>query len=173
MKSEKKLIALNYPAKNGSSIINQVIDVNIFTDECGKLDLEDTAYLSSGAYKKIFDSKRSEVRKGRKILSVIKIRNPKSGLSIYRKYQYNPDFKGINDNMIALHPASIRELVNEDNSAIVGETIEVSKGNCFCFFWHHPFHATRISMKLGFISIVLAIISIIVAIITSCHCCCC
>ena len=172
MKTEKTLIALNFPAKNGSSITDQVNGVNIFTEKCGILDLEDAAYLSSGAYEKIFGRKRSKVGRCRKTLSVVKIYNPESGLSIYRKYQYNPDFKGINDDMVALHPASIRELVKEDNSEIVGKIVEVSKGNRFCYFWLHPYHATRISMKLGVFSIVLAIFSIIITIITSCHCCC-
>lgn len=97
--------------------------------------------------------------------------DPESKLSIYRKYQYTPDFKGIKEDMIALHPASIRELVKEDNSEIVGKTVVVSRGNRFCYFWRHPYHATRISMKLGVPSIVLALISIIVTVITSCHCC--
>ncbi len=162
---KKTLIALNFPASNGSSILNQVNGVNIFTCKCGKLDLEDTAYLSSGAYENIFGKKRSKVGRCGKLLSVVKIYNPESRLSIYRKYQFNPDFQGINDDMIALHPASIRELVKEDNSEIVGKTVEVSKGNRFCYFWRHPFHATRISMKLGTFSLFLAVISIIVTII--------
>lgn len=73
--------------------------------------------------------------------------------------------------MVVLHPASIRELTLNENSDIVGKTVEVGRGNCFCYFWNHPFHATRISMKLGVFSILLAIASILITIIRSCHCC--
>ena len=42
-----------------------------------------------------------------------------------------------------------------------GFKIEITKGSVFKYYWDHPFHATRISMRLGLISIVLSSISII------------
>lgn len=76
---------------------------------------------------------------------------------------FNPNFIGLSNNDIALNPTSTRELCGSsfDNSDIVGKDIEVSKGCPLCYYWHHPFHATRISMKLGLVSILLAVASLV------------
>ena len=170
MKTQKTVIALNYPSKSGLTTKDQVTGFNLYTDLCGDLQLEDTAYLSSASYQEIFGKPRAKAGKHKKILSVVRIKNRENGHAIYRRYEFNPCFSGLKDKMIALHPASLRELTIKDNSEIVGKPVEVGRGNCFCYFWNHPFHATRISMKLGVISVLLAIISIIATIVISCHC---
>lgn len=170
MKTQKKVIALNFPSKNGLTSKDRVTVVNLYTDLCGNPDFEDTAYLSSQSYQEIFGKPRSIVGRQRKLLSVLRIKNKETGRVIYRKYNNNPRFSGLKDEMIALHPASIRELTIENNSEIVGKPVEVGKGNYFCYYWNHPFHATRISMKLGTISVFLAILSIIITIVLSSHC---
>ena len=51
------------------------------------------------------------------------------------------------------------------NADLVGGDVVVSKGSCFMYYWNHPFHATRISMRLGVVSILLALISIVIALL--------
>ncbi|MCR4564580.1 MAG: hypothetical protein K5651_00655 [Bacteroidales bacterium] len=167
MKKQKKVIALNFPPKNSTVITDTVTGVNIFTDICGNQEYEDTAYLSSGSFSGVFGKTRSKSCRCRKLLSILRIRNKETGYVIYRKYEYNPNFNGLTDDMIALHPASIRELVEGNNAQLVGKDVEVSKGCSFCYFWNHPYHATRISMRLGIYSICLALLSIILTLILS------
>ena len=167
-----KLIALNFPSKKGLHTLDEVDKNNIYSDLCGILDIEDTAYMSPGAYAAIFCKVRRKMGPCMKRLSVVKITNPKNGKSIYRKYEYNPRFKGIGDNDVVLHPASIRELADgEENETLVGKTVCVRPGCKFCYYWNHPYHATRISMKLGIFSIAVAVISTILSLLFSCLCC--
>lgn len=172
----KKVIALDFPSKSGGSKLNEVVGCNIFTELCGDERQEDSVYMSPDAYKEIFGKTRKDSSRSRKRLSVVKIYSPKTKQSIHRKYVFNPDFQGINSDNLALNPASIRELCGEGfkNEDIVGTDVCVTKGCKFFYYWHHPHHATRISMQLGFISVLLAIISIIVGLISlycSCYCC--
>ena len=156
-----RLIALNFAPKGGGVNLDVVDKLNIYSEICGDPNLEDTVYMSSGAYVNIFCKKRAKVCRCLQRLSVVRIKNPVTGVSIYRKYEYSPRFKGVGDNDIVLHPASIRELASgEDNSSVVGKEMCVSPGCFFAYYWNHPYHATRISMKLGVVSILLAIISI-------------
>ena len=166
-----KLIALNFAPKDGSIKLDEVKGVNIYSEICGDPDYEDSVYMSPGAYVNIFCKTRSKVCRCLQRLSVVRIKNPKTGASIYRKYEYNPQFKGVGDNDIVLHPASIRELASgEENDSVVGKDMCVRRGSFFAYYWKHPFHATRISMKLGVFSILLAFVSIALTIILSCPC---
>ena len=165
--STKKVIALNFPPKNGQGKMNSVSGSNIFTDLCGDINQEDAVYMTSKAYADVFGKSRKDSSRCRKRLSVVKIYSPITGKSIYRQYVFNLNFSGLTDDDIALNPASIRELCGPgfDNSDIVGSEIEVYKGCLFSYYWHHPFHATRISMKLGLISILLALVSIAISLL--------
>lgn len=163
---KKKVIALNYLPKNGERLENTVDGVNIYTDLCGRLDMEDSVYMIPKAFPELFGVTRSASRSQIKRLAIVRIDNEESGKKIYRKYEYNPIFKGISENMIALHPASIRELAKGSNSEVVGKELSVSKGCSFMYYWNHPFHATRISMRLGFISIALAFLSIVITLLS-------
>lgn len=162
---KKTVIALNFPSKSGNSPINQVTGCNIFTDLCGDERQEDSVYMSTGAYKEVFGKSRKDSCRSRKRLSVVRIYSKETGKSIHRKYVYNADFSGLNDNMLALNPASIRELCGSgfENADIVGKDLCVTKGCRFMYYWNHPYHATRISMKLGVLSVLLAVVSILIS----------
>ena len=48
------------------------------------------------------------------------------------------------------------------------EVVKVSKGNIWdtvMFYWNHPFHATRISFKVGLPSLLIGLISLIIGIL--------
>ena len=124
-----RLLALNFIPKNGSHPTDEVDGLNLFSKQCGIPDYEDTAYFSPCAYLNIFCKTRAKVCRCKKRLSVVKITNPETGVSIYRKYEYNPRFGGIGDNDIVLNPASVRELAGgEGNSSIVGKEMCVRPG---------------------------------------------
>ena len=166
-KNLKKLIALNFPPLNADYELNRVVGCNIYTELCGEVSQEDSVYMSSKSYSSVFGENRRDASRRMKRLSVVKITPKDSGYPIYRKYVCNPYFQSLEDNQVALNPASIREMCGEGkcNADLVGGEVVVSKGSCFMYYWNHPFHATRISMKLGVASILLALISIVIALI--------
>lgn len=170
-KETRKVVSLNMPPKTGGVKLNEVQDdgKNLYVERIQEESLEDSVYMSPLSYKAIFNKKRSDDTGSRRRLAVVKITSPLTRRSIYRKYVFCQDYSGITDKNLALHPSSIREL--GDNETIVGSDVIVSRGCVLCYFWKHPFHATRISTKLGIISILLAIISIAITIVLSCHCC--
>ena len=173
---KRKVIALNFPPKNGGKPHNTVVGFNIFTYLCGDDEQEDSVYMSRDAFEEVFGKTRKESSRCKKRLAVVRIYSKVSKQAIHRKYVFNPDFVGITNKEIALNPASIRELCGRgfENEDIVGKDVYVSKGSKFLYYWNHPYHATRISMKLGVGSILLAFISIIIGLLSlycSCSCC--
>ena len=168
-----RLLAFNFLPKKGGHPIDEVDGFNICSKLCGDPEYEDTAYFSPRAYLNIFCKTRTKVCRCKKRLSVVRITNPEKGVSIYRKYEYSPRFEGIGDNDVVLNPASIRELAGgEDNSSIVGKEVCVRPGCRLAYYWNHPFHATRISTKLGCFSILLTIVSFVIGLVSLfCSCC--
>ncbi len=166
-KNQMKLIALNFPPRNADYELNRVVGCNIYTELCGDVSQEDSVYMNSHSYNSVFGENRRDSSRRMKRLSVVKISPKEGGHPIYRKYVRNPYFKSLEDNQVALNPASIREMCSEGqrNSDLVGGDVVVSKGSCFMYYWNHPFHATRISMRLGVASILLALISIVIALL--------
>ena len=166
-KNPKTLIALNFPPRNAGRELNKVEGCNIYTDLCGDESQEDSVYMNSHSYNSVFGENRRDSSRRMKRLSIVKITPKDGGYPIYRKYVCNPYFKSLKDNQVALNPASIREMCGEgkSNSDLVGGEVVVSKGSCFMYYWNHPFHATRISMRLGVASILLALISIVIALL--------
>lgn len=102
-----------------------------------------------------------------KLLSVIKISTP-NGKSIYRAYLGKKGVKGFYKNMVALSPNSIRLLTEKDGKEDPKtiDSVIISRGSKFMYFWNHPYHATRISMRLGVWSIVLAVSGILISCIS-------
>lgn len=166
-KNLKKLIALNFPPRNADYELNKVEGCNIYTELCGDKSQEDAVYMNSHSYNSVFGENRRDSSRRMKRLSIVKITPKDGGYPIYRKYVCNPYFKSLEENQVALNPASIREMCGkgQSNSDLVGKKVVVSKGSCFMYYWNHPFHATRISMRLGVASILLALISIVIALI--------
>ena len=99
--------------------------------------------MTPNSYQSVFGESRKDASRRMKRLSVVKITPKDSGYPIYR------------------------EMCGEgkSNSDLVGGEEVVSKGSCFMYYWNHPFHATRISMRLGVASILLALISIVITLL--------
>lgn len=166
-KNLKTLKALNFQPRNANHELNKAAEYNIYTDLCGDESQEDSVYMTPNSYQSVFGENRKNSSRRMKRLSVVKITPENGGYAIYRKYVYNPYFKSISNCQVALNPASIREMCGkgQSNSDLVGKEVVVSKGSYFMFYWNHPFHATRISMRLGVVSILLALISIVIALL--------
>lgn len=64
---------------------------------------------------------------------------------------------------VGLTLSSIRYF-GADNDKIIVQGVEVGKGSWFRYYWDHPFHATRISCRLGVVSIGLGIVSLLIGI---------
>lgn len=84
MKTEKKVIALNFPVKNGTISNDEVIGVNIHSASFGAPKHEDTAYMSPASYQGFLGKPRTKAGRRKKILSVVRIKNQETGYVIYR-----------------------------------------------------------------------------------------
>lgn len=122
-------------------------------------DYEDLALLPNKAYSEIFGVKRSEDILRRKRLAIVKITYGR--ISIYRAYRG----ANIGFGNIGLTDSSIRYF-GSDNKDFYEKKFTISRGCWFPYYWNHPFHATRISCRLGVISVGLGILSLVLAILS-------
>ena len=125
---------------------------------------EDVVWFSNKQYFEIFKKKRSKDYKN-KLLAIVRLEY--QDRRIRRRYKYNPILR-LNNNQLGLTSESVRILF-DDMPDISNEIIKVSMGNIWdtiMFYWDHPFHATRISFKIGIISLITGVISIFISVIT-------
>ena len=65
---------------------------------------------------------------------------------------------------LGLTSESVRILF--DNSSESEKKVKVKKGNwidLIIYYWTHPFHATRISFKVGFPALIISVVSLILS----------
>lgn len=120
-------------------------------------EFDDKVILHGDVFKDLYEVPRYKAGKKPKLLSVIKITN-KNGKSIHRAYLGKKGVTGFCKNHVALSHNSIRLLNGEDENTDFIDQVTISKGSVFCYFWDHPFHATRISMRLGAIGILTSVV---------------
>lgn len=136
---------------------------NIYLPQGYFRDIEDCAFFSNVAYQRIFGKKKASSNIRHKRLSVVKITF--GGYKIYRQYYYENSISGLHSSEVGLTPASIRFLALYSNNNVVGKEVEVIKGHWFSYYWHHPFHATRISCRLGVWSIIISLTAFIISLL--------
>lgn len=128
----------------------------------------DAVLLAGCDFEEIFKTTKAASPIWVKRLPVVKISF--KGKSIYRRFYGHKELgeKGRDGKYVgvyaALNYSSLYELVDDKIDSIKGEMVQISKGRRFPYYWNHPFHATRISARLGFISIAIAIISLVLSI---------
>lgn len=93
----------------------------------------------------------------------VKISSAETGKSIYRIAEAITA-KEFTDEMLALNSPSIHQLGLSKKVKEDGIEVEISKTNFLKFYWNHPFHATKISMRIGLISAVIGALSLIISI---------
>ncbi len=123
-------------------------------------EYDDKVLIFGQNYESLFGTPRKNASSGLKRLSVVKI-STKDGTSIHRAFLGSNGLKG---NQVALSPNSIRLLASKTEPDYIDE-VTISKGSEFLYFWNHPYHATRISMRLGMIGI---LATIVLSILTLC-----
>jgi hypothetical protein len=126
---------------------------------------QDVAWFNSQQYKDsgLFGTKRSLDRKN-KLLAIVRLEY--YGRKIRRRYQTDSTL-GLTNNQVGLTSESARILF-DDMPDVSSEIIKISKGNIWdtiMFYWDHPFHATRISFKLGLPSLIIGIAALLIGII--------
>lgn len=129
--------------------------------------MDDLAIFDSKAYRLIFGKQRSKSSKAKKLITIVRITNPKNKAIIRRRYKCM-GIKGVGNTDVVLSPNSVRLLCEENNADVVGNEVEVRKGNLWdsvVFYWEHPFHATRISFQLGLPALVLSLLSLVLTLI--------
>ena len=157
----------------GDSCNKENDDNNIYVAKDYALDLMDDAVVfSTHAYKNIFGCNRGKTNKQQKLLSVVSITNADNGKKIRRRY-VGSQIKGVDENSLVLTPSSIRLLCEKDNSELVGKKVVIKAGKCWDtikYYWDHPFHATRISYKVGLPALILSIVAFLFSIFTQIVC---
>ena len=126
--------------------------------------LSDAAVLYCHNYKAIFGKTRAEVKANKKRLSVLMIQLDRK--KIYRRYFSDNNISGIDAKTVGLTPASIRELSSGRNNEVVGMSVKVRKACSFCYYWNHPFHATRISYRLGLPSLIIGVFALVLSVLS-------
>ena len=125
-------------------------------------DNQDVVWLNSKQYSALFEKTRSVDHKN-KLLAIVRL--VYKNRVIRRRYKCNQSLC-LNNKQIGLTSESVRILF-DDMPDISKEEINVSKGSIwdvFMYYWDHPFHATRISFKVGILSMILGIVSLIIGI---------
>lgn len=117
----------------------------------------DSVILHKDIYKEIFGKTKSTSDIESKLLSVVKITF--NGKSIHRR------FCTISSMKKGYAALSCDSLLMLDSNISAIKNVQFSKGSKFCYYWNHPFHATRISMRIGTISIAMAIFSILITLL--------
>jgi hypothetical protein len=69
----------------------------------------------------------------------------------------------ISKGIIYLGPEEVLSALSE--LVYMNPNLYSSKTNFLRFYWNYPFHATKISMRIGIISIILGVLSLITSII--------
>lgn len=126
---------------------------NTITFDDPLIDNEGLAlFCSKGTYENLFGEKMKDAEQDRQRLSVVKIK--KGNRCIYRKFAARA-IEGLRHDSVGLSLNSWQQLQLDDDN-----NVEVSKSCSFPFYWFHPNSATRVSFRMGFLSISLAIIGI-------------
>lgn len=147
-----KVLVTNHhrPEFNGNDIVLNKTNYN-------NDDLEDCVLLSNNGYSGLIQEKD----KRRKRLPIIKITFGKR--SIHRRYKYI-SLDNLKEEDVCLTFSSFNRLSSKRVEELVGLKAQLSKGCWLPYYWYHPFHATRISFRVGMIALVFTILSIILTI---------
>ena len=123
-----------------------------------------SVYTSNDVYKKIFNKRLKNEKKYPWTRKILKIYSKDTKISIYRIWRGVPPFLQNSKDILFIDKNAKYALTlpNHNQADIV-----LSKGNKFLFYWYHYDNATRVSFKLGFVSVMLGIISIVFALTPS------
>ena len=127
------------------------------------VEYEELVFLRGADFEKIFGYKDGSPKlKGR--LPVVKVSNPNSGKSVHLLYRTSAEISGYHDYAVMTFSA-IKKITSSPEELEHLESVNVSKGSAFRFFFNHPIHSVRCSIRLALLSILLGIMSVIIALL--------
>lgn len=123
-------------------------------------EYEEFVFLQPKDFELVFGHKDGDKKHN---LPIVKVKNPHNGKYVYRAFRTSQEIKGFND-YAAISYTAIREITDDRQELQSLNIVDISKGSRFGFYWNHPYHATRIAIRLGIVSVVLTIVSMIASI---------
>ncbi|MCQ2114428.1 MAG: hypothetical protein MJY52_05135 [Bacteroidaceae bacterium] len=121
---------------------------------------DDRVIMYKDDYAKIFGDTKNNQPNRKKMLSVVKI-STRQG-TIYRRFQTLPCMK---KGYIALTTSSLTLLGNVTDTKKVAISKTCFFSGSFLYHWNHPYSATRISMRLGVIGVLVGVLGIVASIV--------
>lgn len=141
---------------NGGSGIPKLVLSECFTSDC-----DCVVYCEGKDFLRIFGNRRANT-KYKRTPPIVKVTNPKTGNSIHRVYRMG---KNCPDNTCALSYFSLLELINNNDDMKRLGRVLLSKGSLWKYYWYHPFHATKVTTRLGILSMVIGLLSLLISIL--------
>lgn len=127
-----------------------------------------SVYTSNDIHEKVFGEKAGSILKYPWKKKIIKITSKETKLSVYRIWRGVPAYVISKDMLYIDNNAKYSLINNRDNNDV---DVVLSKGCRFWYYWNHFDNATRVSFKLGLISVILGIISLILGALSICISC--
>lgn len=125
------------------------------------IDSECCAYFQANAYKDIFKKKKKDAPQNEQRLSVVKI--CRCNRKIYRKY-ITKSPKGLTKDDIVLSLNACQQLgIKKDDT---DKNVCVMKSWWFPFYWYHSNSATRISFRVGLISLFIGLLGVVLSVVS-------
>lgn len=125
------------------------------------IDSECCAYFQANAYKDIFKKKKQDVSQSEQRLSVVKICRGKR--KIYRKYVAKSP-KGLTKDYIVLSLNACQQLGIKRYD--INKEVTVVKSYWFPYYWYHSNSATRISFRVGLISMFIGLLGVVLSVVS-------
>lgn len=123
-------------------------------------NLESKIVIYYQDYEEIFGIDKPHMPTIQKQMCIVKVKT-RNGHAIYRECIAHP--------LITTPCAAVTwnslSMLNLEN--VKKPIVELSKSNRYAFYWHHPSHSVRVSVKLAVIGIIISIIAIIISMIVS------
>lgn len=125
--------------------------------------LDDIVFVPTSKFKDIIGSTKRDLCNSKKRHSIVKITNGSKSIHRTLRAISTKDFSG---NKIAMTSNSLYLLSEQGVSPDKINEVTIDNGCKFCYYWFHPFHATRISYKLGLLGLMIGIASSILGILS-------
>lgn len=144
--------------KNSAMKSANIIEVHQFKKEfLDKFEnAEKYAVMNAKTFEKCTEYKKSKIHDSNKLEGLLRISNPFTKKSIYRKYRYD---KSVMDNQIRLSLTARSELGIEWNKD-ANRNVSVEKANWFCYYWHNSDSSIRMPFRLTVLALSCSVLSV-------------
>jgi hypothetical protein len=139
----------------------KLLNVSEIDLKCTEKEINESVYLHSSNYSKIFGTTLSNKLGIRGVVRIVNIDTNGEKNTIYRSFA-SKGIKDLGNDTIGLSFSSCRYLGIED---FENANFILKKGNKLFFYWQHPLHEIRIAFKIGILSVFLGLISILISIL--------